>query len=57
MEITITGTPKEIYEFLVGNQKPSQTESFLYALKLIEKERARESGVPIKRRGGEVTHD
>ena len=57
MEITITGTPKEIYEFLVGNQKPSQTESFLYALKLIEKERAGESGVPIKRRGGEATHD
>lgn len=33
MEITITGTPKEIYEFLVGNQKPSQTESFLYVKK------------------------
>ena len=48
MEVTITGTPKEIYEFLVGNQKPSQTESFLYALKLIEKERAGESGIPIK---------
>lgn len=48
MEIIIKGTAKEIYEFLVGNQKPSQTESFLYALKLIEKERAGESGIPIK---------
>lgn len=48
MEIIIKGTAKEIYEFLVGNQKPSQTESFLYALKFIEKERAGESGIPIK---------
>lgn len=57
MEITITGTPKEIYEFLVEKQKPSEMESFLYASKLIEEESIGESGVPIKLRGRGVTRD